>query len=145
MKSDNELRRIERNRVATFEQGLEAFGTLHNLVEREKGRRWCGHHLLGKRPNHGSDCHQSAGTRWWDHTHGFGRGRQPSVILGWPYASHETLVPLVQAYAEHLDLQWQVGTADGPLSFYFHGATTPWLIARRDVDVSTAFTATNER
>lgn len=144
----DDARPHERLRTDAFKRGLAAFAALHNLKERDSGRRWCGHNILGKRPNwtHVSACHQppeGQHVNWWDHPRGFGRARQPMVIMGWPYATPTTLTPIVRSYAENLGLRWQVGAPEGPLSFYFYGATTPWLIASPDFNADDVFTRTS--
>lgn len=135
-------RRIALARDTAMTDGLAAWSALHNLVERDRGRGWCGHNLLGKRPRwlHQSTCAgEGPSWGWWDHTRGFGRGRQPLVILGWPYGSREHVEGRVRAYAEPLGLGWHVGDARGPLSLYFWGAATPWAITAPGMDAAALF------
>lgn len=140
-----------RDHVDSFARGLSALGKLHNLVERERGRSWCGHSLLGKRPDysHTWSCRREHGLaggtddRWWDHTRGFGRGRMQLVIMGWPYGDPEETESHVRAYAETLGLRWHVGDPQGALSFYFYGATTPWAITNPEFDPETLFVSTS--
>lgn len=134
--------------VDSFEQGLIALGKLHNIVERERGRSWCGHALLGKRPDHSHEwsCrreHGNSDDRWWDHTSGFGRGRKQLVIMGWPYGDPAEIEIRVRAYAESIGLRWHVGDPQGSLSFYFYGASTPWAITSPEFDPEPLFTQTS--
>jgi hypothetical protein len=67
-------------RIRATEDGVAEWARLAGLAERVTGSSWCGHDLLGKRPNwmHQSTCSggRLVGTNWWDHVRGFGRGRR---------------------------------------------------------------------
>jgi hypothetical protein len=128
--------------MRTFEAGLAEVARLNGVGLREGGRMttWCGHRLLGQLPNRYQ--HLRCGNRddsWWDHARGFGAGRRPRLIMGWPDMPRVQVEEKIRAYAEPLGLAWGVGDPEGPLSFYFYGRTTPWVLAAPDVQVWRVF------
>jgi hypothetical protein len=136
------LRIAYRRQLDACEEGVTEFARLAGIVQRDKGRNWCGHNLLGKRPDwiHRGQCAGDGWvSSWWDHVRGFGLGRRPLVLLGWPYGARERIEGRVRGYAERLGLNWHVGRADGPLSLYFWGAATPWAITAPDIDAAAMF------
>lgn len=125
MTSDRKAERREDRNNRNTERGLAEWAHLNGLTERLNGNGWSGQHLLGKQPRQ----HWGRPGTWWDHPHGFGVGRQRVAILAFPYVKPERVEVSLSAYAQPLGLPYAVGDPEGPLSIYFWGSATPWLLA----------------
>ncbi len=129
--------------LAIHQRALTEWSQLNGLTERDHGRDWCGHHLLGKRPRDDHGCPKPHGLsqQFWDHTRGFGT-RTPVAILGFPYGPRDEIERDVTAYAILLGLDSHVGDSQGHMSAYFWGFTTPWILAAPGHDARALFSAT---
>lgn len=143
---DRAIRRAGEARSRAWTEGRQEWARLNGMAEREKGRYWCAHNLLGKRPGyeHRRKCRPASGLDIvWDHVRGFGRGRRPLVIAAWPYATPEGVADRLGPYAAEHGLRYWVGEPHGYLSLY-GSATLPWLLTAPDVDPAELVAVTSE-